>query len=87
MAILLRRLINDHKVNCWLVNNRLDWWCLWRRRDAIKATRALPERALDGSLDNADFRMTQIRLCRTVEVDGVAVLSSILGSTWPTGRL
>ena len=54
---LLRKLIAEHKVDCWLVNSG------WTggiygigRRMPIKATRALVTGALDGSLKNASYR-------------------------------
>jgi phosphoenolpyruvate carboxykinase (ATP) len=54
---LLRELISQHKVDCWLVNSG------WTggiygvgRRMPIKATRALVTGALDGSLKNASYR-------------------------------
>ncbi|MEZ5872952.1 MAG: phosphoenolpyruvate carboxykinase [Nitratireductor sp.] len=55
---LLRDLISSHGVKCWLVNTG------WTggphgvgRRMPIAATRALLTAALDGSLNNADFRI------------------------------
>jgi phosphoenolpyruvate carboxykinase (ATP) len=54
---LLRKLIAEHEVDCWLVNSG------WTggiygvgRRMPIKATRALVTGALDGSLRNASYR-------------------------------
>jgi phosphoenolpyruvate carboxykinase (ATP) len=56
-ADLLRDYINNHKVDCWLVNSG---WTGGKygegRRMPIKATRTLLARALDGSLKDADFR-------------------------------
>ena len=56
-ANLLRDYINEHKVDCWLVNSG------WTggiygvgRRMPIKATRTLLTAALNGSLKDADFR-------------------------------
>jgi phosphoenolpyruvate carboxykinase (ATP) len=54
---LLRKLIAEHKVDCWLVNTG---WTGGKygvgRRMPIKVTRALLTAALNGSLRNADFR-------------------------------
>ncbi|SNZ20516.1 phosphoenolpyruvate carboxykinase (ATP) [Cohaesibacter gelatinilyticus] len=57
---LLRKLMKEHQVNCWLVNTG------WTggpygtgHRMPIKATRALLTAALDGSLKNMDFRMDE----------------------------
>lgn len=54
---LLRELINKHNVDCWLVNTG------WTggpygtgERMPIRATRALLSAALDGSLNNSEFR-------------------------------
>jgi len=55
---LLRQLINDHKVNCWLVNTGWTGGAYGTgQRMPIKATRTLLSAALDGSLENADFRI------------------------------
>ena len=54
---LLRDLIGKHGVDCWLVNTG---WTGGKygigRRMPIKATRALLNAALDGSLNSAEFR-------------------------------
>jgi phosphoenolpyruvate carboxykinase (ATP) len=54
---LLRRLIDEHDVDCWLVNTG---WTGGRygegKRMPIRETRALLRAALDGSLNNAEFR-------------------------------
>jgi phosphoenolpyruvate carboxykinase (ATP) len=54
---LLRKLIAEHKVDCWLVNTG---WTGGKfgvgNRMPIKATRALLSAVLDGSLKNAKFR-------------------------------
>ncbi len=56
-ADLLRDYINKHKADCWLVNSG---WTGGKygegRRMPIKATRTLLTAALNGSLNNADFR-------------------------------
>ncbi|HEY7997820.1 MAG TPA: phosphoenolpyruvate carboxykinase [Pseudolabrys sp.] len=56
-ADLLRDYINEHKVDCWLVNSG---WTGGKygvgRRMPIKATRTLLTAALNGSLKDADFR-------------------------------
>ncbi|MEQ8308536.1 MAG: phosphoenolpyruvate carboxykinase [Hoeflea sp.] len=54
---LLRRLINDHNVNCWLVNTGWTGGAYGEgRRMPIKATRTLLTAALDGSLESAEYR-------------------------------
>jgi len=54
---LLRDLIHEHDVNCWLVNTG---WTGGKygvgNRMPIKATRALLNAALDGNLDNVEYR-------------------------------
>ena len=81
---LLRRLINDHKVNCWLVNTGWTGGAYGEgKRMPIKATRALLSAALDGSLDSADFR-TDANFGFAVPVAVDDVDGSILDprSTW-----
>src|SRR3954468_8161471 len=54
---LLRKLIAEHKVDCWLVNSGWTGGIYGTgRRMPIKATRALVTGALDGSLKNASYR-------------------------------
>ena len=54
---LLRRLIAEHDVDCWLVNTGWTGGAYGTgRRMPIKATRTLLAAALDGSLHNATFR-------------------------------
>jgi phosphoenolpyruvate carboxykinase (ATP) len=54
---LLRRLIAEHGVDCWLVNTGWTGGAYGiGKRMPIKATRALLAAALDGSLKNAEFR-------------------------------
>jgi phosphoenolpyruvate carboxykinase (ATP) len=54
---LLRRLIADHKVDCWLVNTGWTGGAFGTgRRMPIKATRMLLAAALDGSINTASFR-------------------------------
>jgi phosphoenolpyruvate carboxykinase (ATP) len=54
---LLRRLIARHAVDCWLVNTGWTGGAYGvGARMPIKATRALLAAALDGSLNNAEFR-------------------------------
>ena len=53
---LLRRLIAEHDVNCWLVNTGWTGGPYGEgRRMPIKATRMLLAAALDGALENASF--------------------------------
>ncbi|MEQ1940983.1 phosphoenolpyruvate carboxykinase [Mesorhizobium sp. VNQ89] len=81
---LLKRLIAEHGVSCWLVNTG------WTggpygvgRRMPIKATRALLSAALDGSLNEAEFR-TDPSFGFAVPVAVPGVDTSILDprSTW-----
>ncbi len=69
---LLRDLIAEHKVDCWLVNTG---WTGGKygvgKRMPIKVTRTLLTAALDGSLRNADFR--------TDKYFGFAVPTSVPG--------
>ncbi|TGT73647.1 MULTISPECIES: phosphoenolpyruvate carboxykinase [unclassified Mesorhizobium] len=54
---LLRELIAEHKVDCWLVNTGWTGGAYGTgRRMPIKVTRALLGAALDGSLKSAEFR-------------------------------
>ncbi|MDQ7077460.1 MAG: phosphoenolpyruvate carboxykinase (ATP) [Robiginitomaculum sp.] len=81
---LLRELIAEHKVTCWLVNTG------WTggpygtgNRMPIKATRALLAAALDGSLNAAEFRLDE-NFGLEVPVSVPDVDSAILDprSTW-----
>ena len=57
---LLRDLIAEHNVNCWLVNTGWTGGAYGiGSRMPIKATRAMLHAALDGSLVNADFRIDE----------------------------
>ncbi len=81
---LLRDLIAEHKVTCWLVNTG------WTggpygtgNRMPIKATRALLAAALDGSLNNATFRLdNNFGLEVPVSVPGVDAAILDPRSTW-----
>jgi phosphoenolpyruvate carboxykinase (ATP) len=54
---LLRKLIGEHQVDCWLVNTGWTGGAFGvGKRMPIKATRALLAAALDGSLSKAEFR-------------------------------
>lgn len=81
---LLKKLIAEHGVNCWLVNTG---WTGGQygvgSRMPIKATRALLNAALDGSLNNAEFR-TDANFGFKVPVFVAGVDSKILDprSTW-----
>ena len=85
---LLRDLISRHNVNCWLVNTGWTGGAYGTgSRMPIKATRALLAAALDGSLNNAQFRTdANFGLLVPVAVDGVD--STILDprSTWSDGN-
>ena len=81
---LLRELIAKHGVDCWLVNTG---WTGGAYGDGsrmpIKATRALLSAALNGSLNNADFRQdTTFGFMVPEAVDGVDVSILDPRSTW-----
>ncbi|WP_424993209.1 phosphoenolpyruvate carboxykinase [Oceaniradius stylonematis] len=81
---LLRELIAEHGVDCWLVNTGWTGGAYGvGQRMPIKATRALLRAALDGSLNAAEFR-TDPNFGFAVPVAVVGVDSSILDprSTW-----
>jgi phosphoenolpyruvate carboxykinase (ATP) len=81
---LLRDLIADHQVDCWLVNTGWTGGAYGvGKRMPIKATRALLAAALDGSLKTANFR-TDTSFGFQVPVDVPGVDSGILDprSTW-----
>jgi len=81
---LLRELIAEHKVDCWLVNTGWTGGAYGTgRRMPIKATRALLAAALNGSLKNAEFR-TDPNFGFEVPVSVSDVDGSILDprSTW-----
>ncbi|HWT61123.1 MAG TPA: phosphoenolpyruvate carboxykinase [Ochrobactrum sp.] len=81
---LLRKLIAEHKVDCWLVNTGWTGGAYGTgKRMPIKATRALLSAALDGSLNNAEFR-TDPNFGFAVPVEVPGVDASILDprSTW-----
>ena len=82
---LLRALIAKHGVDCWLVNTGWTGGAYGiGSRMPIKATRALLAAALDGSLNNTEFRKDpNFGFMVPTSVDGVD--ASILDprSTWP----
>jgi phosphoenolpyruvate carboxykinase (ATP) len=81
---LLRELIAQHNVDCWLVNTGWTGGAYGTgSRMPIKATRALLTAALDGSLKNAEFR-TDPNFGFAVPVAVPGVDSAILDprSTW-----
>ncbi|MFV0801761.1 phosphoenolpyruvate carboxykinase [Brucella sp. MAB-22] len=81
---LLRKLIAEHKVDCWLVNTGWTGGAYGvGKRMPIKATRALLAAALDGSLNDAEFRIDP-NFGFAVPVDVPGVDTSILDprSTW-----
>ena len=81
---LLRKLLAEHGVNCWLVNTGWTGGAYGvGNRMPIKATRALLTAALDGTLNDADYRQdTNFGFQVPVTVEGVE--TSILDprSTW-----
>jgi Phosphoenolpyruvate carboxykinase (ATP) len=81
---LLRRLIAEHGVNCWLVNTGWTGGAYGvGRRMPIKATRALLSAALDGSLNSAEFRVDpNFGFEVPVAVDGVDTAILDPRSTW-----
>ena len=81
---LLRELIAEHDVDCWLVNTGWTGGAYGTgKRMPIKATRALLAAALDGSLKDAEFR-TDANFGFSVPVAVAGVDSAILDprSTW-----
>ncbi|MBP0437458.1 phosphoenolpyruvate carboxykinase [Tianweitania sediminis] len=81
---LLRELIAEHNVDCWLVNTGWTGGAYGTgKRMPIKATRALLSAALDGSLHDAEFR-TDPNFGFQVPVAVAGVDSAILDprSTW-----
>ncbi|MDO9307404.1 MAG: phosphoenolpyruvate carboxykinase (ATP), partial [Mesorhizobium sp.] len=81
---LLRELIAEHEVDCWLVNTGWTGGAYGvGRRMPIKATRALLTAALDGSLKSAEFR-TDVNFGFEVPVEVPGIDGSILDprSTW-----
>jgi phosphoenolpyruvate carboxykinase (ATP) len=81
---LLRQLIADHNVDCWLVNTGWTGGAYGTgKRMPIKVTRALLAAALDGSLKNAEFR-TDPNFGFAVPVSVPGVDDTILDprSTW-----
>ncbi|TIP53049.1 MAG: phosphoenolpyruvate carboxykinase (ATP), partial [Mesorhizobium sp.] len=81
---LLRELIAEHKVDCWLVNTGWTGGAYGTgRRMPIKVTRALLGAALDGSLKSAEFR-TDANFGFGVPVSVPGVDGAILDprSTW-----
>jgi phosphoenolpyruvate carboxykinase (ATP) len=84
---LLRRLIGEHGVDCWLVNTGWTGGAFGTgRRMPIKATRALLTAALDGSLKNAAFRTdAHFGFAVPLSVPGVATAILDPRSTWADG--
>ena len=81
---LLRELIAEHEVDCWLVNTGWTGGAYGvGRRMPIKATRALLTAALDGSLKSAEFR-SDAHFGFEVPVEVPGIDDSILDprSTW-----
>jgi phosphoenolpyruvate carboxykinase (ATP) len=81
---LLRRLIDEHGARCWLVNTGWTGGPYgFGERMPIKATRALLNAALDGSLNDAQFRTDPV-FGFEVPVDVPGVDAAILNprSTW-----
>jgi phosphoenolpyruvate carboxykinase (ATP) len=85
---LLRKLIAEHDVNCWLVNTG---WTSGPfgtgHRMPIKETRALLSAALDGSLNRAEFRKDEnFGIMVPVAVPGVDTAILDPRSTWEDGE-
>ena len=70
---LLRKLVADNGVNCWLVNTGWTGGAYGTgKRMPIKATRALLSAALDGDLEDAEMRIDQnFGFAVPVAVEGV----------------
>jgi phosphoenolpyruvate carboxykinase (ATP) len=81
---LLRRLINDHQVNCWLVNTGWTGGAYGQgNRMPIKATRTLLTAALDGTLESAEYRIDpNFGFAVPVSVSGVEPAILDPRSTW-----
>lgn len=81
---LLRSQINNHNVNCWLVNTGWTGGAYGEgRRMPIKATRALLTAALNGSLDDVEFRIDpNFGFAVPVAVDSVDPAILDPRSTW-----
>jgi phosphoenolpyruvate carboxykinase (ATP) len=81
---LLRDLIAQHGVTCWLVNTGWTGGAYGiGKRMPIKATRALLTAALDGSLNNAQFRTDEnFGFEVPVEVPGIDTAILDPRSTW-----
>lgn len=81
---LLRKLIAEHKVDCWLVNTGWTGGAYGTgQRMPIKATRALLKSALDGSLNNVEFRKDPtFGFMVPVSVEGVDTTILDPRSTW-----
>jgi len=81
---LLRALIDEHKVDCWLVNTGWTGGAYGTgHRMPIKATRALLSAALDGSLKSAEFRTdASFGFAVPVSVPGVDARILDPRSTW-----
>ncbi|RCS22325.1 phosphoenolpyruvate carboxykinase [Phyllobacterium salinisoli] len=81
---LLRRLIAEHGVDCWLVNTGWTGGAYGvGSRMPIKATRALLTAALDGSLKNAEFRIdANFGFAVPVAVPGIDTAILDPRSTW-----
>ncbi|MBD0413732.1 phosphoenolpyruvate carboxykinase [Oryzicola mucosus] len=81
---LLRELIAEHKVDCWLVNTGWTGGAYGTgKRMPIKATRALLTAALDGSLNEAEFRTDpSFGFAVPVAVPGVDTAILDPRSTW-----
>jgi phosphoenolpyruvate carboxykinase (ATP) len=81
---LLRGLIAEHDVDCWLVNTGWTGGAYGTgRRMPIKATRALLSAALDGSLNDAEFRTDpNFGFAVPVAVEGVDTTILDPRSTW-----
>lgn len=84
---LLKELIGRHGVRCWLVNTGWTGGAYGTgRRMPIKATRALLTAALQGDLDNAEFRLDpNFGFAVPVAVDGVDTGILDPRSTWADG--
>ena len=84
---LLKDLIAKHGVNCWLVSTGWTGGAYGTgKRMPIKATRALLTAALDGSLNNVEFRVDPNFGFRVpVAVEGVDTTILDPRSTWTDG--
>ena len=85
---LLRKLIGEHEVHCWLVNTGWTGGAYGTgQRMPLKVTRALLHAALDGSLAKAEFRTDPVFGFEVpVDVPGIEKKLLTPRDTWPDAK-